>query len=131
MLKTFLGSIANWTMVRAEPAAPLVHVAAPGKAAPKRDRSNDIPIFIHPKALTFPILVGLVKGAWLAVSQLPVAWPSSIWFPFSMCLLLGLLIAISNLTEQKLRFSAWALGVSIGLLNSLVVFGAVIGIHSR
>ena len=128
---SFLGSIAKLTMVRAEPVAPLVHVAAPGDGGLPPDRSSDVPIFIHPKALTFPILVGLVKGAWLAASQLPIAWPASIWFPFSLCILLGLLIAVSNLTEQKLRFSSWALGVSIGLLNSLVVFGAVIGIHGK
>jgi len=94
-----------------------------------KNQATKIPIFIHPKALTFPILVALVKSAWTAASVLPVAWSRTVWFPFGSCILLGLLIAVSNLAEEKARASEWISGIIIGLLKSLVVFGAVVGIH--
>ncbi|MEO0835961.1 MAG: hypothetical protein AAFY16_08240, partial [Cyanobacteria bacterium J06642_3] len=47
-------------------------------------KSEPIPVFIHVKSLTFPVLVSLVKGSWEAIKQLPVAWVETVWFPFSI-----------------------------------------------
>jgi len=112
-------------MSRPQGLAPLVLPAEPGK---EQQKEIEVPIFINLKALTFPVLVGLVKGAWAAASLLPVTWATSVFVPLIMCLVLGILIAISNLLEQNLRVIDWVAGIAIGLLNSLVVFGAVMGI---
>jgi hypothetical protein len=106
-----------------------------GKQVPaekkEQAQANRLPIFIHPKALTFPIFVALVKGAWAAVSVLPLEWGKTVWFPFVLCMLLGLLVVVSNLTEHKVGALDWITGMAIGFLNSLVVFGAVVGIRGQ
>jgi hypothetical protein len=94
MLKAILRGIASLTMATPKNAAPLV---LPAGAGAKRGKTAEVPIFINLKALTFPILVGLIKGAWAAVSLLPVAWATSVFGPLIMALVLGILIAISNL----------------------------------
>jgi hypothetical protein len=86
-------------------------------------------VFASPKSLAFPVLVALVKGAWEASKLLPVGFVYTIWPPFWACIILGMLITISNLTQEKqLNAMGWILGVGVGALNSLVVFGAVMGI---
>lgn len=92
-------------------------------------QANDLsPIFIHPKAISFPVAVGLVKGAWEAAKSSPISWLHSPWFPLGACIAIGLLIAVSNLLELKAKPLAWVIGLIVGGLNSLVVFGAVMGI---
>jgi len=125
MYRAIFRRIAKLTMSRPQGLAPLVLPAEPGK---EQQKEIEVPIFINLKALTFPVLVGLVKGAWAAASLLPVTWATSVFVPLIMCLVLGILIAISNLLEQNLRVIDWVAGIAIGLLNSLVVFGAVMGI---
>ena len=73
----------------------------------------------------------MVKTAWEAAKILPVPWATSIWFPFGTCLFLVLLITISTLIEEKPTIYGWIFGLFIGLLNSLVVFAAVMGISDR
>lgn len=124
-----LGAIARMTMATIQtPSGGVVRQADSAAAA---DQETTVPIFINPKALTFPILVALVKGAWTALALLPSHLTSSIWFPFVACLALGLLVAISNLLEQKAKLMDWIFGLVIGLLNSLVIFGAVVAIPAR
>ncbi|MFN6572039.1 hypothetical protein [Dendronalium sp. ChiSLP03b] len=91
---------------------------------------DKVPIFTNVKSLTFPGLVLLVKGAWLSLQQLPISWANSKWIPFLFCILFGLVIAISNLKEEKPspRYDQWFLGILIALFNSLVIFGAVVGV---
>jgi hypothetical protein len=85
-------------------------------------------IYIHPKALTFPIAVALVKGSWEVLKLVFGANAESLMFPLGACLILGMLITVSNLIEEKPPYIGWALGLAVGLLNSLVICGAVIGI---
>jgi hypothetical protein len=125
MFRAILRSIARLTMYRPKGFELIVLAAEPGRESGKQ---MEVPIFINPKALTFPVLVGLVKGAWASASLLQVSWATSVFLPLIICLLLGILIAVANLLEQNLRFIDWIIGVAIGLLNSLVVFGAVMGI---
>jgi hypothetical protein len=125
MFRAIFRGIARLTMSRPKGSELLVLPAEPIK---ERGKQMEVPIFINPKALTFPVLVGLVKGAWASASLLPVSWATSVFVPLIMCLVLGILIAISNLLEQNLRVIDWITGIAMGLLNSLVVFGAVMGI---
>jgi hypothetical protein len=122
-----LGFIARLTMARF-PRGTESDLLCQADDAGGTEEGTRVPIFIHPKALTFPIVVALVKGAWLAAATLPFQWAASRWFPFSACLILGLLVTISNLSEQKVRVLDWIFGLAIGILNSLVIFGAVVGI---
>lgn len=125
MSEGLLRQVAKLTMFRPKQIEPTVLAAETTKA----ERSGaEIPIFINPKALTFPVLVGLVKGAWASAVLLPVGWVTSVFVPLTMCIVLGLLIAVSNLLDQKLRFVDWISGVLIGLCNSMVIFGAVMAI---
>lgn len=135
-----LSFIAKLTMARAPKAAPQADIqqlkdTAPGEvAAPAGGYGGKplIPIFINPKTLQVPILVGLVKGAWEATKALPASTAStyltSTWFPFAACTILGILITVSNLREDKAPALMWIVGLIIGFLNSMVVFGAVMGI---
>jgi hypothetical protein len=99
-------------------------------AAPSGNGPERFPIFTNPKAIQFPVLVGLVKGAWVAAEALPPAGAclASVWFPFLSSVFLGLLIAISNLIEEKPKIIGWIFGLVVGFLNSMVVFGAVMGL---
>jgi len=102
-----------------------------GGAPPAPQPSDQIPIFTNPKALTFPIVVGLVKGAWEALKALQTSWASSPVVPFVMCLVLGMAITVANLIEEKPKPTGWVIGLCVGLLNSLVIFGAVMGISGQ
>ena len=93
-----------------------------------------VSLFTNIKSLTFPILVALVKGSWESLQLLPITWAKSVWVPFCTCIIFGLLIAISNLKEEEtlskektLSYDKWIAGICIAILNSLVVFGSVIG----
>ncbi len=99
---------------------------APGP--PGAPPGEHIPIFTNPKALTFPIVVGLSKAAWEALKALPAPWLASAWVPFVICMAFGMTIAVTNLLEEKPPPPRWALGFFAGLLNSCVIFGAVMGI---
>ncbi|WP_445627975.1 hypothetical protein [Nostoc sp. DSM 114167] len=92
-----------------------------------------VSIFTNEKSLTFPVLVALVKGSWESLQQLPISSTKSIWLPFCTCIILGILIAISNLKEEKPSplYHEWFLGIGIAILNSLVVFGAVVGVSTE
>jgi hypothetical protein len=122
--------IARLTMARSPEGARVSSIlrAGSGRAAEEEEQTPTVPIFIHPKALTFPVLIALVKGAWAGAMLLPLPWAASIWFPLVACMILGLLIAISNLLEQKVGTLTWIFGLVIGLVNSLVVFAAVVAI---
>lgn len=117
-----LSRIASLTTVRVP--SGIVQTAGGGAV----QGNTSVPIFIHPRALTYPIMVALVKGGWSAMALLPLRSTSSIWFPFIASLLLGILVAISNLTDQRAKLLEWIVGLVIGLLNSLVIFGAVVSI---
>jgi hypothetical protein len=87
-----------------------------------------ISIITNPRALTFPIVVGLVKAGWEGLKMLPVPQLTSIWLPFALCVLLGMVIACMNLSEEKPGKGGWALGLVLGLVQCLMLFAAVMGI---
>src|SRR5262249_9937845 len=109
--------LARWTMDWVPTAAPR---AVPREEAggPEVPPGEPVPIFTNPKALTFPIIVGLVKGAWEALKALQQPWISYPWIPFGLCLALGLAITVANLIEENPKPIGWVLGVCVGLLNS-------------
>lgn len=90
--------------------------------------ATSVPIYSNFKALTFPILVGLVKGAWTGVKLLPVPWFATMWFPFVACMVLGLLITASDVQVQKGTLLQTLGNIAVGILNSIVTFAAVLGI---
>jgi|GEM_PF-5065647 len=85
-------------------------------------------IFIRPQALTFPVVVGLVKVGWEGLQRLPISWAGQLWLPFTACLLIGLLISLEHLRVEKFSWPMRILGLTTGLLNSCVMFAAVLGI---
>src|SRR5262249_16949802 len=87
-----------------------------------------VPIFANAKALTFPGIVGLVKGGWEGLQFLPYPWVKSLWFPLAACFVLGMTITVSDLSESKQGLKGWVLGLCVGALNCLVVFGAVMAV---
>lgn len=93
-----------------------------------RSRLQRVSIFIPPQALTFPVAVGLVKIAWEGLRKLPGAWADTLWLPFAACVIIGLIISIDNLRTEKLSLPMHMLGLFVGLLNSCVMFAAVLGI---
>ena len=130
--------LARLTMVRPKPrrgtvlAENLPASAVGGEGGPgippAGAASEPIPILINAKALTYPLMVALVKGAWEAAKVLPVPWAASIWVPFTLCMVLVLLVAVSNLTETKANLFGWLFGLFVAGVNGLVVFGAIVGI---
>jgi hypothetical protein len=98
-------------------------VAGPDQAPEPR-----VSIFINPQALTFPVAVALVKGAWEGLKLTPLPAAGTTWFPFLACLVIGVLITVDNLMAETMTRSIRGLGVIIGILNSLVMFAAVLGI---
>lgn len=100
--------------------------AAPPQAHP--DVTN-VPIYSNFKALQFPGIAALVKTVWLILgtaTHMPVF--TSVWFPLIVCVALGLLITINDLQAQKGTWLQNVGGLLVGVLNSIVVFGAVVGI---
>lgn len=131
-----LRTIANWTMLK----VPSTKRYVIAQSIVEENGSTHIggtpdvvkaSVFASPKSLSFPILVALIKGAWEAAKVLPAPVLNTMWFPFLAALILGMLITISNLNEEKPSTTGWVIGMVIGLLNSLVVFGAIIGIPTK
>lgn len=81
-----LSTIANLTMATVRPSSEVVRQADSDAGTGQK---TSVSVFIHPKALTFPVLVALVKGAWSALAILWAPLSSSVWFPFVACLTLG------------------------------------------
>lgn len=121
--------IARLTMI-AQPAAER-EVSAQGlrkNVSAKTASIDRIPIITNYKSLTYPIVIALVKAAWEAIKLIPAPWVTSAWLPLTLCLALGILIGVSNLATEKPPLFGWFLGLFLALLNSLVMFGAVMGI---
>ena len=79
----------------------------------------------YQKALTFPVAVAPVKRAWEAGTLVPAAG----WFPLVARLLIGVIITIDNLMAQKkVTLPMRVMGLFISVLNSLVMFAAVLGL---
>lgn len=89
-------------------------------------------VFVSPQSLTFPVAVLLIGGAWAAVRQLSADWGSHKWVPFGMSLIVGGVISIPAILDEVganpgRKTFIWIRGIVVGLLNSLVLFGAVLG----
>jgi hypothetical protein len=126
---TMANLLARMTTIGVAPAGePAAEVFGTKKGAPDRAPGTRVSIFINPQALTFPMAVGLVKGGWEALKHAPLPGMETTWFPFGACLAIGVIITINNLTAQKMTTSMRWLGVFIGILNSLVMFSAVLGV---
>lgn len=110
-------------------AAATAATAAGTAAAPQTPRGS---VFVSWQALTYPAAVGLIKGAWSALQLLKPALPNvdftSPLLPFFLSIMVGLLITVSSLHEEKTDLFGWVRGIAIGFLNSCVLFGAVMGL---
>ncbi|WP_392477964.1 hypothetical protein [Nostoc sp. C110] len=94
---------------------------------------TNIPVFINLRALTFPVLVGIVKSTWEGIKLLPLPsdWSQSTLVPFLLCITFGILICISNISEEKKPgIFSWISGIIMSIISSIVVFTSVIGISS-
>jgi hypothetical protein len=45
-----------------------------GSPRPATRRQEQVSIFIRPQALTFPVVVGIVKVGWEGIQRLPISW---------------------------------------------------------
>jgi hypothetical protein len=111
--------------------APAKTAGAEGKdvaGGNKPAEEQRISVFTRPQALTYPVAVALVKGGWEAVKTLHVGWLASPWVPLLTCLVIGGVIAWDNLRTEKPGAPMYVLGVVVGILNSLVMYAAVLGI---
>ena len=111
------------------PAAEILANKKVSKAAAKTSSNEGrVSIFVNPKTVTYSVAVCLVKGAWAGFEKLPVEALHSVWVPFILCLVIGMTVAINNLQEEKLTKSMYVLGLVIGVINSSMMFAAVLGI---
>ena len=101
------------------------------KASPQDGRTPDTPNaaqvsdFITVQSLTnFSAMTGAIVGAWKALELTSWHWTSSRTVPFVICVLFGAIsVLVSDLQGWTSRLSAGF----VALLNSLVLFGAVVG----
>jgi hypothetical protein len=113
------------------PAAPPAELQAEDKEAPpaKVEGPREA-IFIDYRTLTFSAAVGLVQMAWLGLQAVEPSWFASRWWPLGMCLAIGMLVTVANLVDQKVvKRIDWVGGLLVGLLNSIVMCAAVLGIN--
>jgi hypothetical protein len=76
-------------------------------------------------------MTGAITVAWKALQAVSESTFSARWTPFVMALLwLAVSLTATAAQEQTLRKSAgfWVTAIFIGIVNSAVLFGAVIGI---
>ena len=96
-----------------------------------RKDGHNLPIFTNPKTLTFAAITGIVSFSWSALRNLPQEFWDSQYIPLSFSLILGLFLGAINLSEIKkgesLSRIEYFLGFFMAILNSLIIFGAVIG----
>jgi hypothetical protein len=102
--------------------------APPSKSPADRPTEVSQSIFISYRSLTFPAAAALVKTAWAALQAAMIPGIGGVWFPLTACLILGVLIALANLSEEKPKPLGWVIGLVIAVLNSLVLFAAVLGV---
>ena len=102
----------------------------PADVAQLAGDSESVAFFGNPRALTFPVIVGLVKGAWAALQGFTPSLSQATWIPLLLCLALGMLVTIAGLADQRpsLKPLNWLIGLVVGFLNCLVMFGAVLSI---
>lgn len=94
---------------------------------------TNIPVFINLRALTFPVLVGIVKSTWEGIKLLPLPsdWSQSTLVPFLLSITFGILICVSNISEEnKPGIFGWVSGIIMAVISSIVVFTSVIGVSS-
>jgi hypothetical protein len=91
--------------------------------------------FLTVQSLTnFAAMTGAITVGWKALKAVSPSSFSTHWTPFVMALIWLAVSVAATATQQeadvKKDFGFWATGIFIGALNSLVLFGAVIGINS-
>ena len=86
-------------------------------------------VFIDYKALTYPVLLGLIRGSWEGLKLLQAPWTQSLYTPFVISIILGILITYSTLEQRDPtpKILDWIAGFFVGLLNSCIIFSAVVG----
>ena len=109
----------------------LGHTEAASSTPAPTGTENRVAIITNPKALTFPLVVAIVKTAWEGLKMLPVESLSSIWVPFILTMALGFIITIYNLSEEKPSTGGWVTGITLGLVQSIMLFSAVMGITNN
>ena len=74
----------------------------------------------------FSVMTGAFTAAWGAAQQIGQAFHGR-WFPLILCLAFG---AVSFVASKPTRDSGWYQALLITFVNSLVLFGAVLGAGS-
>lgn len=98
------------------------------------DAQTSVSEFLTVQSLTnFAAITGAITIAWKALKAVSSSDFSTRWTPFAMALawLVVSLIATAAQQDKTARTSIvfWTTGIFIGIINSLVLFGAVIGLN--
>jgi hypothetical protein len=98
------------------------------------DEQAKVSEFLTVQSLTnFAAMTGAITVAWKALKTVSASSFSTQWTPFVMALIWLAVSLIATATQEpavRKSFGFWATGIFIGILNSLVLFSAVIGITS-
>jgi hypothetical protein len=90
--------------------------------------------FISPQSfVSFPVASGFVFGVWKASGRLVGGWDTSAWVALIVAGLVGLLIYLISITDKRLGELSRreiAVGLGIGIANSLCLFMAAEGIST-
>jgi len=82
--------------------------------------------------VNFAAMTGAITVAWKALQALNHTFFASHWVPFVFALLWLAVSLLASATQPNSplgkNYGAWAVAILIGLLNALVLFGAVVGI---
>lgn len=124
-------------MALSDPLFTSVQVSSPNNSQTIGVNADDqakVSEFLTVQSLTnFAAMTGAITVAWKALKAVSASTFTTQWTPFAMALAwLAVSLISSAAQEPKVRASLgfWVTGIFIGLLNSLVLFGAVIGINS-
>lgn len=99
-----------------------------------QEEQTSVSEFLTVQSLTnFAAITGAITIAWKALMTLSSSDFSTQWTPFVMALawLVVSLIATAAQQDKSARTSVvfWTTGIFIGIINALVLFGAVIGLN--
>jgi hypothetical protein len=116
------------------PSGPAADMLAVGSRTQSAEPQLQGSVFTSAQALTYPVAVVLIGGAWAALQRLSAPWTESQWVPLIASLALGGIITFPSISQEVAnqysrhdRIFVCVRGILVGALNSLVLFGAVAG----
>jgi hypothetical protein len=98
------------------------------------EQQTSVSEFLTVQSLTnFAAITGAITIAWKALKAVSSSDFSSQWTPFVMAFVWFAVSLIATAAQQdksaRVSIAFWATGIFIGIINALVLFGAVIGLN--